>query len=84
MATRTIDNNKKTTVHANIKRVCMFCEKKVEPDYADSITLRKYMSDRARIVAKSRTATCSKHQRALTKQIKYARHLSLLPFIARV
>jgi small subunit ribosomal protein S18 len=66
------------------KKVCYFCEKKVEPTYTDSQILRKFMNDRARIVASLRTGACSKHQRAITKEIKHARHLALLPFVAGV
>lgn len=65
-------------------KVCSFCEAKKEPDYTDSASLKRYLSDRNRIISKARTGACSKHQRRLTKHIKYARHLSLLPFVAKV
>ncbi len=66
------------------KKVCAFCESQKEPTYQDSQFLRKYLSDRSRIVAKNRSGACSKHQRAVAKEIKHARHLALLPFVARV
>ena len=66
------------------KKTCLFCDNKTEASYTDSVVLKKFISDRAKIVGRSRTGLCSKHQRQVTQQIKYARHLSLLPFIARV
>lgn len=65
-------------------KVCLFCESKKEPIYTDSVTLRKFISGRARIVGKLRSGVCSKHQRRLTREIKRARHLSLLPFTLQV
>lgn len=66
------------------KKVCLFCESKTVPSYTDSITLRKFMNERTRIVTRQRTGACSKHQRSITDQIKYARHLSLLPFVPKI
>ncbi len=66
------------------RKVCLFCETKTEPVYTDSITLRKFMSDRSKIVSKARTGACSKHQRRITKEIKHARHLALLPFVTKL
>lgn len=66
------------------KRVCQFCANKKEPSFTDSATLRKYMSDRFRIVPRSKSGVCSKHQRRVTTEIKRARHLSLLPFVAQI
>ncbi len=65
------------------KKTCFFCDNKLIPTYTDSQTLRKFLSDRSRIVASQRTGLCSKHQRILTKEIKHARHLALLPFVTR-
>lgn len=64
-----------------VKKVCFFCEQKKEPTYTDTQVLRRYLSDRARINPKQRSGLCSKHQRKVTLEIKYARHLSLLPFV---
>lgn len=63
------------------KKVCYYCENKKEPTFTDSAQLRKFMSDRSRIVTKARTGVCSKHQRRVSREIKHARHLALLPFI---
>jgi small subunit ribosomal protein S18 len=65
------------------KKPCFFCENKVKPIYTDTQTLKKFINDRSRIVASSRTGLCSKHQRSFTREVKHARHLSMLPFIAR-
>lgn len=62
---------------------CAFCTTHTEPLYWDSAALRKFISDRGRIIPRSRSGACAKHQRRVSKQIKYARHLSLLPFIVR-
>ncbi len=64
-------------------RKCAFCTNKTEPLYWDAAALRRFISDRGRIVPRSRSGACAKHQRRVSKQIKYARHLSLLPFTVR-
>lgn len=66
------------------KRVCLFCQSKTVPSYTDLSFLRRFLTDRAKIVAKERSGICSKHQRAVAKNIKYARHLALLPFVPKV
>jgi small subunit ribosomal protein S18 len=74
---------KMTKIERSNKK-CSFCESGKLPSYTDSATLKRYISDRARIQPKMRTGICSKHQRRLTKNIKYARHLALLPFVNRI
>lgn len=66
------------------KRECFFCQNKSNPSYTDLAALRRFLTDRAKIVGKERTGVCAKHQRAITRNIKYARHLSLLPFVPKV
>ncbi len=66
------------------RRVCLFCQSKSVPSYTDIVTLRHYLTERAKIVPKLRSNLCSKHQRVVTKQIKYSRHLALLPFTPKV
>ncbi len=66
------------------KKVCLFCQKKSTPSYTDLVTLRRFLTDRAKILPKTRSSVCSKHQRAVSKNIKYARHLSLFPFVPKV
>ncbi len=65
------------------RKVCTFCVDKVEYiDYKDVAKLRKYMSERAKILPKRATGTCAKHQRMLTEAIKRARQIALLPYIS--
>ena len=66
------------------KKGCSFCQAKTTPNYTDLATLRRYLTDRAKILPKGRSGVCSKHQRQVSKNIKYARHLSLLPFVPKV
>ena len=63
------------------KKVCAFCVDKVEViDYKDIGKLRRYLSERAKILPRRVTGTCARHQRGLTVAIKRARHLALLPY----
>ena len=65
------------------KKVCNFCVEKVEYiDYKDVPRLRKYISDRAKILPRRVTGTCAKHQRELTTAIKRARQVALMPYIS--
>lgn len=65
------------------KKVCGFCVDKVENiDYKDIARLRRYMSERGKILPRRVTDTCARHQRELTVAIKRARHLALLPYTA--
>jgi small subunit ribosomal protein S18 len=63
------------------RKVCSFCVDKSEfIDYKDVAKLRRYISERAKILPRRVTGTCAYHQRELTSAIKLARHLALLPF----
>ncbi|MBM3209412.1 30S ribosomal protein S18 [Candidatus Shapirobacteria bacterium] len=64
-----------------VPRNCQFCRQKSDPDYKDADGLRVYISDRGKILGKDRTGICPSHQRALTREIKRARFLGLLPFV---
>ncbi len=65
------------------KKVCMFCVDKVEHiDYKDTAKLRRYISERGKIVPRRISGNCAKHQRQLTIAIKRARQIALLPFVA--
>jgi small subunit ribosomal protein S18 len=72
--------NKKRTRRK--KRVCAFCVDKVTAvDYKDTAKLRRFISERGKILPRRITGNCAKHQRVLTTAIKRARHLALLPYI---
>ena len=63
------------------RKVCAFCVDKVETiDYKDIARLRRYVSERAKILPRRVTGNCAKHQRELTSAIKRARHIALLPY----
>jgi small subunit ribosomal protein S18 len=65
------------------KKVCQFCADKTETiDYKDIEKLRKYITDRGKILPKRITGTCAMHQRQVTKAIKRARVVALLPYTA--
>jgi len=63
---------------------CFFCEGKTTPDYKQVEVLRRFISERGRIISRSHSGVCAKHQRRLSREIKKARYLALLPFISRV
>ncbi len=64
------------------KKVCAFCSEKEQDfiDYKDVAKLKRYMSERGKILPRRITGTCAKHQRALTVAIKRARHVALMPY----
>jgi small subunit ribosomal protein S18 len=65
------------------KKVCQFCADKTENiDYKDVEKLKKYITDRGKILPKRVTGTCAIHQRDVTKAIKRARIVALLPYTA--
>ena len=65
------------------KKVCKFCTQKARIDYKDSDTLRRYTTERGKILPRRITGTCSKHQRQLAINIKRARALALLPYVVK-
>lgn len=65
------------------KKVCAFCIDRAEfIDYKDVPKLRRFISERAKIVPRRVTGTCAFHQREVTTAIKRARHIALLPYVA--
>lgn len=62
------------------KKFCSFCRDGVEPDFKDNVSLRRFVTDRGKIVARSRSGVCFKHQRQLSNAIKKSRYMALLPF----
>lgn len=65
-----------------VKRNCQFCKQNEQPHFADVAVLSKYISDRGRIVGHDRTGVCAKHQRRLSREVKRARYMALLPFVS--
>ena len=65
------------------KKVCNFCvDKATSIDFKDSAKLRRYISERGKILPRRTTGTCAAHQRQLTIAIKRARLIALLPYVA--
>ncbi len=63
------------------KKVCRFCTQKIVADYKDPDTLRRFTTERGKILPRRITGTCAKHQRVLAREIKRARVLAYLPFV---
>ncbi|MBI2404757.1 30S ribosomal protein S18 [Candidatus Gottesmanbacteria bacterium] len=66
-----------------VAKNCQFCNTKTEPDYKDAVLLERFLTERGKILGRTRTGICSTHQRTLTQAIKRARHVALLPFIVQ-
>ena len=64
------------------KKICIFCADKVDYiDYKDTAKLRKFISERGKILPRRISGTCAKHQRELNTAIKRARQVALLPYV---
>ncbi|MBR3599801.1 MAG: 30S ribosomal protein S18 [Lachnospiraceae bacterium] len=64
------------------KKVCVFCaEKNAVIDYQDVNKLKRYISERGKILPRRITGSCAKHQRALTVAVKRARHVAIMPYV---
>ena len=66
-----------------VPKNCNFCSSKTDPDYKETGQLEKYLTERGKIIGRSRTGLCSHHQRVLTRAVKWARFIALLPFVVR-
>ncbi|HEY8423248.1 MAG TPA: 30S ribosomal protein S18 [Clostridia bacterium] len=64
------------------KKVCVFCAEKIQIDYKDTNTLKKFVTEKGKILPKRTTGTCAKHQRRLALAIKRAREMALMPYKA--
>ena len=64
------------------RKVCQFCvDKATFIDYKDTAKLRRFLSERSKILPLLTTGTCAMHQRQLTEAIKRARQVALLPYV---
>ncbi len=67
------------------RKVCRFCtDPSLKIDYKDPKTLRGFMTERGKIIPRRISGTCARHQRQLTREIKRARIMALLPFTTAV
>jgi len=65
-----------------MKKTCEFCREGVkEIDYKEVEKIRKYLTSKGKILSRRSTGTCAYHQRKLSKAIKRARQVALLPFV---
>ena len=75
--------NRITRRPIKIVKKCQFCKEKTDPVFKDVSNLKKYLTERGKILPRMRSGVCAKHQRKLAVSIKHARHLALLPFVSR-
>ncbi len=67
------------------RKVCKFCVEKIDRiDYKDARGLQSFVAERGKIIPRRITGTCAPHQRRLTRAIKQARNIALLPFATRL
>ena len=65
------------------RKVCKFCSERVEwIDYKDTMRLAKFTSERGKILPRRVSGTCAHHQRELSRALKRARSIALMPFVA--
>ena len=75
------DDKNPSKFHKESKKVCFFCAEKNEViDYKNAVKLRKYMTEKGKIIPRRTTGICARHQRELTNAIKRARVMALLPY----
>ena len=77
--------SKRRTFSRRRKKICVFCADKdyTEIDYKDVNKLKRYVSERGKILPRRITGNCAKHQRALTVAVKRARHIALMPYTVK-
>ena len=83
MMNKEANNNRRPNgkMRRSRKKVCVFCAEKAEGiDYKDVNKLRKYVTERGKILPRRISGTCAKHQRQITDAVKRARKIALLPF----
>ena len=64
------------------KKICKFCAQKLKIDYKEADVLKRFITERGKILPRRITGTCAKHQRSLALAIKQARSIALLPYVA--
>ena len=80
-APETVVRPARPAINRRRKKVCIFCADKVQfIDDKDSAKLRKFISERGKILPRRVSGTCAVHQRELNTAIKRARNMALLPF----
>ncbi len=80
MTTEVKEEKAKKFKRPSKKKVCAFCVDKADIDYKDVAKLKRYITEKGKILPRRQTGTCSEHQRKLATAIKRARIMALLPF----
>jgi small subunit ribosomal protein S18 len=76
------DKNNPNNKTRKRRKVCQFCvDKATFVDYKDIVKLKKFTSERGKILPRRATGTCAMHQRQLTEAIKRARQVALMPYV---
>lgn len=69
--------------HKRPKKVCRFCENRISYiEYKDERLLRRFVTERGKIVPRRISGNCARHQRKLTQAVKRSRHMAILPFVS--
>lgn len=76
-----MSNQKRLHTKREVPKNCMFCKEKKNPDFMEVESLKKFLTERAKIMSASKTGVCTKHQKKIMVAVKRARHLALLPFL---
>lgn len=65
------------------RKVCKFCTQNLTVDYKNADSLRRFITERGKILPRRITGTCAKHQRAMAREVKRARVIAVLPFVKK-
>ncbi len=68
----------------NAPKECFFHVENKEPNFMDVSTLSKFLTERSKIIPRSRSGLCGKHQKRVAEEVKRARYLALLPFAVNI
>jgi small subunit ribosomal protein S18 len=74
-------SKKKKKEKRTSSKPCRFCKEKLTINYKNDVMLRRFVTDRGKITPRRITGTCARHQRQLSRAVKRARILALLPFV---
>ncbi len=74
-------DNKKFFPRRRRRRPCLFCVQKMGADYKDIDLMRKFITDRGKIAPRRSSGCCAKHQRMISKEIKKARQVGMVPYV---
>lgn len=73
-------DDRKSKFRKRKRKVCIFCVEKSNPDYKNLDLMRRFITERGKIMPRRGSGCCAKHQRRIAMAVKRSRHLGLLPF----